>query len=64
MTDQLHAKIAKYEASMSQLNKNNPKDSTLYQYYKDMIKRCEGMLTKPKVNLYTASDSVCESCEG
>jgi len=64
MTQQINARIEKHEASKATLNQNNPKESSLFQYHVDMIKSLKAALPKPKIKLYTAPDSVCESCEG
>ena len=60
---EIKGKITNYELERSKYNKNNPKENSFYMYYSDMIERFTDKLPKPKIKLYTAPESLCESCE-
>ena len=63
MTDELKTRISKAEASMAICDKNTAQGMNLYNYYTDIVKACTDKLPKAKIKLYTAPDSLCESCE-
>jgi hypothetical protein len=60
---EIKGKITNYEHERSKYNKNNPKESSFYMYYSDMIERFTDKLPKTKFNIHRAPEETCESCQ-